>query len=188
MIRFLKFGMVLVCMGLSSGCAVLTNGSNVESERRAAGIEQERLALTREMRAELVDMARSVEHSTRVLAEVRNAESALSMNRPAMEQLEWNSSQVPDGMGIPMTMSQTGHPEPFIEMIASVTGYTYRRIGTPGAGVQAVRIEETSTAHQILRSVSTQMGPSVLVQVIPSNREILVNWHHGRDRLAGGVE
>jgi len=186
--RFRSILILIVASVCLTGCASFGGAGDRSTEARIEGIARERLEITRQMRGELLEMAKSVEHSTRVLAEVRNAESAIDLNRQEMVQQEWNSSEIPDGMGISMTMSQTGHPGPMIEMIASVTGYTYQSIGTPGAGILAVRIDETTTAHQILRSVGTQMGPSVLVQVVPSSRTITVNWAYGRDRLAGGVE
>lgn len=147
-----------------------------------AGLEQERLALTREMRDEMLGLVRSIEYSNRVLGEVKNSETAMELTPEEIAQIEWNASEVPEGMGVPMSLDQVGHPEPIITTIAQLTGYIYRPIGSPGPLVQPVRVEGHSTAHQFLRSVGVQLGSAVVISVQPNVRTIEVNWTAGRQR------
>ncbi|WP_196160932.1 DotD/TraH family lipoprotein [Reinekea sp. G2M2-21] len=148
------------------------------------GLEQERLALTREMRDEMISLVQSIEYSNRVLSEVKNAQTAIDLTPEEMAQLEWNASEVPEGMGVPMSLDQVGHPEPIIELIAQLTGYIYRPIGSPSPLVPPVRVEGHSTAHQFLRSVGVQLGNGVVISVKPNVRTIEVNWGAGRQGAA----
>jgi hypothetical protein len=164
---------------LSTACSLIPKQDDGESDY-LAGLEQERLAITLEMREDLLALVTSIEYSNRVLAEVKNGESAISMTQAEMAQLEWNASEVPEGMGIPMSLNTTGHPEPILKMIAQMTGYRYIPIGKPGPAVAPVQLNGHSTAHQHLHSLSTQLGNSVLVDVIPNIRTISVNWNYAR--------
>jgi len=175
---------VILLLSVLSSCATISGFfEDKEQQEYLTGVEQERLTITKELRRDLLELVSSIEYSSRILAETKNAESALNMTRDEMAQLEWNVSQVPDGMGIPMTMDQVGHPEPMIKMIAQLTGYIYMPIGTPPKDILPVRITQSTTAHQILYSISKQMGSAVLVEPVPNTRTLYVNWQYGRQQL-----
>lgn len=123
-------------------------------------------------------LLKRINESLIILAETKQGAIVLESTPEEMRKREWMFRTTPPGMGVPMTVNDVRvHPEVMLKMIADATGYTIESIGLPSATVSNVTASYISRpVIEILRSISTQMGCDGLVDVIGSNKTIVVDW------------
>lgn len=115
--------------------------------------------------------------SLRILAETQNAVALKTMTPAQASQVKWQSSYVPPGMDMLMTLDWAGRPEPVIQMCAEGAGYRFTTLGKAPVQDIVIRVRaKDRPVVDVLRDVGTQMGHLGTLRIIPETKTVELRY------------
>lgn len=122
-----------------------------------------------EFEKSLIDSAKAVQYSVRMLAETRNAEVQMNMTPEQQAQAYRNAREVPPGLEKPISLDWDGPVQPAIEVVAKLTRYDFKVFGKKVGPAPMVRLRsDTRPAVDVLRDLGSAIGAVAEVRVIPA--------------------
>lgn len=173
--RSLSIIVAVLAAVVLQGCA--TSRSSDEGEFSSYATMYER---------ELVQSARDIRDSLRVLAETNNAKALREMTPEQVALAERNATYTPPGMGVPLTLDWNGPLTAAIQMIAEASNYEFRVLGKAPVPDTIVRLQAfRRPAIDMIRDAGTQAGAVADVRIFEGPR--IVELQYNADRGAAQV-
>ena len=112
--------------------------------------------------------AEQIAKTSRILAEIKNAELNLSNNDDTLNQLYKNATRLPAGLDKPISLSWHGDAVKALKLINRLTAFGEVRVyGEKPLNGAIVNIEaNTRSAYDVIRDIGVQLGSSADIRVI----------------------